>query len=204
AGSSVAHVEITRLEEGVFHAELVLTTGPRVDSRASDAIALALLVAVALGHEVVAVDTRPEKLATARRLSAAFAVEPDDLAATGVRAPVVVEAAGSARAFETALAATAPGGTTVTVGLPAPEARASVSPLTLTAEARTVVGSYLGSSVPARDVPVYVDLWRAGRLPLEELVSSHIALTDLDLAMDRLAAGSELRQLITFDERTPT
>lgn len=164
----------------------------------------ALLVALALGHEVVAVDTRPEKLATARRLGATVAVAPDDLAATGVRAPVVVEAAGSARAFETALAATAPGGTTVTVGLPAPEARASVSPLTLTAEARAVVGSYLGSSVPARDIPVYVDLWRAGRLPLEELVSSHIALTDLDLAMDRLAAGSELRQLITFDERTPT
>ncbi len=162
----------------------------------------ALLVAVALGHEVVGIDTRPDKLAAARRLGASVAVEPDDLGATGVLAPVVVEAAGSARAFETALAATAPGGTTVTVGLPAPAARASVSPLTLTTEARTVVGSYLGSAVPERDIPRYVDLWRAGRLPLEALVSSRIALTDLDLAMDRLAAGGELRQLITFDERT--
>lgn len=163
----------------------------------------ALLVAVALGHEVVGVDTRADKLAAARRLGAAVAVEPADLDAAGVRAPVVVEAAGSARAFETALAATSPGGTTVTVGLPAPAARAQVSPLTITAEARTVVGSYLGSAVPQRDIPRYVDLWRAGRLPLESLVSSRIALTDLDLAMDRLAAGGELRQLITFDERTP-
>ncbi|NKY38841.1 bifunctional nuclease family protein [Cellulomonas septica] len=57
AGSSVAHVEITRLEEGVFHAELVLTTGPRVDSRASDAIALALRFGcpVMCAAEVVAV-----------------------------------------------------------------------------------------------------------------------------------------------------
>lgn len=57
AGSSVAHVEITRLEEGVFHAELVLATGPRVDSRASDAIALALRFGcpVLCAAEVVAV-----------------------------------------------------------------------------------------------------------------------------------------------------
>ena len=116
----------------------------------------------------------------------------------GIRAPVVVEAAGAARAFETALALTAPGGTTVTVGLPAPDARASVSPLLLTAEARTIVGSYLGSAVPSRDIPRYVELWRAGRLPLERLVSSRIGLDDLDAAMDRLAAGGELRQLITF------
>ncbi|KQS99625.1 hypothetical protein ASG23_09680 [Cellulomonas sp. Leaf395] len=93
------------------------------------------------------------------------------------------------------------GGTTVTVGLPAPDARASVSPLMLTAEARTVVGSYLGSAVPARDIPLHVDLRRSGRLPLERLVSSRIALHDLDVAMDRLAAGGELRQLIVLDER---
>ena len=74
----------------------------------------------------------------------------------------------------------------------------------VTAEARTVVGSYLGSAVPERDVPRYVDLWRAGRLPLERLVSSHITLHDLDSAMDRLAAGGELRQLLTFDEGTPS
>lgn len=57
AGSSLAHVEITRLEEGVFHAELVLGTGPRVDSRASDAIALALRFGcpVMCAAEVVAV-----------------------------------------------------------------------------------------------------------------------------------------------------
>ena len=50
----------------------------------------------------------------------------------------------------------------------------------------------------ARDIPRYVDLWRAGRLPLERLVSSRIRLDELDTAMDRLAAGGELRQLITL------
>lgn len=162
----------------------------------------ALLVARALGHEVLGVDPVPAKLALARRLGATTALTPAEALDAGERAPVVVEAAGSARAFETALALTAPGGTTVTAGLPGPDARASVAPLTLTAEARTVVGSYLGSSVPSRDIPRYVDLWRAGRLPLDSLVSARIGLEDLPAALDRLAAGAELRQLITFDERT--
>ncbi|WP_350348969.1 alcohol dehydrogenase catalytic domain-containing protein [Agromyces sp. G08B096] len=162
----------------------------------------ALLVAVALGHEVIGVDAVDAKLDLARRLGASQAFSPAAAIDAGLRAPVVIEAAGSARAFETAFALTAPGGTTVTVGLPAPDARASIPPLALTAEARTVVGSYLGSAVPERDIPRYVDLWRAGRLPLERLVSSRIRLDEIDAAMDRLAGGSELRQLIIFDERT--
>ncbi|MCT9818903.1 alcohol dehydrogenase catalytic domain-containing protein [Microbacterium sp. W1N] len=158
----------------------------------------ALLVARALGHDVIGVDAVAAKLDLARQLGAAAAWEPGDALDRGVRAPVVVEAAGSARAFETALALTSPGGTTVTVGLPAPDARAAVSPLTLTAEARTVIGSYLGSAVPARDIPRYVDLWRRGLLPLERLISDRITLADLPAAMDRLATGAALRQLIVF------
>jgi alcohol dehydrogenase len=158
----------------------------------------ALLVAVALGHEVIGVDAVPAKLELARELGAATAVGPQEAVVQGLRAPVVIEAAGSARAFETAYALTAPGGTTVTVGLPHPDARASISPLSLTAEARTVVGSYLGSAVPSRDIPRYVELWRAGRLPLDRLVSDRITLDDLPAAFDRLASGAALRQLVTF------
>ncbi|MCR2783160.1 MULTISPECIES: alcohol dehydrogenase catalytic domain-containing protein [unclassified Microbacterium] len=158
----------------------------------------ALLVAVALGLDVTGVDAVPGKLDLARELGAVAALSPADAVARGIRMPAVIEAAGSARAFETAVALTAPGGTTVTVGLPAPDARATVSPLQLTAEARTVIGSYLGSAVPARDIPRFIELWRAGRLPLERLVTSRIRLDDIDAAMDRLAAGGELRQLIVF------
>ncbi|KAA9134385.1 alcohol dehydrogenase catalytic domain-containing protein [Microbacterium caowuchunii] len=158
----------------------------------------ALLVARALGHDVIGVDALPGKLALARELGAVDALGPAEAIERGIRTPVVIEAAGAARAFETALALTAPGGTTVTVGLPAPDARAAVSPLVLTAEARTVIGSYLGSAVPSRDIPRYVELWRAGRLPLERLVSGRIRLGDLEAALDRLATGAELRQLIVF------
>ncbi len=188
----------------------VLTGGGAVlnaaDARPGDTIVVvglggvgmaSLLVARALGHDVVGVDPVAAKLDLARSLGAAAAT-PDAAVADGIRARCVVEAAGSARAFETAVALTAPGGTTVTVGLPAPDARASISPLLLTAEARTIRGSYLGSAVPARDIPRYIELWRAGLLPLERLVSGHIGLDELPEAMDRLATGGELRQLIRF------
>ncbi|MGY4100646.1 zinc-binding dehydrogenase [Nocardia sp. R16R-3T] len=160
----------------------------------------AVLVAVSLGdHEVIAVDTLPEKLALAKELGARATYTPAELVAQGISADVVVEAAGNVRAFETAVAATAPGGTTVTVGLPASDARASISPLALVAQGRTIIGSYLGSAVPSQDIPEYVRMWREGRLPVEKLVSSHVGLDEINRAMDELAAGHALRQVIVFD-----
>lgn len=160
----------------------------------------ALITAVAQEvSRIIAVDTLDDKLALARELGAHETYTPQDVIADGVKATYVIECAGNARAFETAFAATAPGGTTVTVGLPAPDARSSISPLTITAEARTVIGSYLGSAVPRRDIPKYAQMWREGRLPVEQLISSRIQLSDINSAMDQLADGKAIRQVIIFD-----
>ncbi|MEV8040394.1 alcohol dehydrogenase catalytic domain-containing protein [Arthrobacter sp. NPDC080082] len=160
----------------------------------------ALITAVSQGiSRIIAVDTLPEKLEHARRLGAHEAYAPQELSELGVKARFVIECAGSARAFETAFAATAVGGTTVTAGLPAPDALAHLSPLTITAEARTIVGSYLGSAVPARDIPTYARLWREGKLPVEELITSRISLSGINEAMDQLADGKAVRQVILFD-----
>jgi alcohol dehydrogenase len=160
----------------------------------------AVLTAVSLGlGEVIGVDAVPEKLATATDLGAGAVYTPAELAEKGITAPVVIEAAGNARAFETAVAATAPGGITVTVGLPSPDARAQIAPLALVAGARTITGSYLGSAVPERDIPKYVQLWRDGKLPVEKLISSRIELDQVNEAMDALSDGLALRQVIVFD-----
>lgn len=163
----------------------------------------AVLTALALDDvEVCAVDMQADKIATALRLGAARAATPAEAAEdpAGFKGDLVIEAAGSVRAFETAIALTAPGGRTVTVGLPHPDARAAVSPLALVAEGRTIVGSYLGNAVPRRDIPRFVELWRAGQLPVEELVSDRITLADLNTALDRLDAGAALRQLIVMED----
>ncbi|RFA10790.1 alcohol dehydrogenase [Subtercola boreus] len=157
----------------------------------------ALLVGLAVeGARVIGVDANPDKLAQARALGAHETYGPAEAVEAGVKAPAVVEAVGRAVAFETALALTAPGGRTVTVGLPAPDDLASVSPLALVSTGRTIIGSYLGSSIPARDIPIFVDLWRRGLLPVESLVSSEIHLGEINEAMDSLARGESIRQII--------
>jgi alcohol dehydrogenase len=62
-----------------------------------------------------------------------------------------------------------------------------------------VKGSYFGSSVPDRDVPRYLDLFRQGRLPVEKLLSGTLKLDEINEGFDRLASGSVTRQVIVFD-----
>lgn len=161
----------------------------------------ALITAVSLGHgDVIGVDAVAGKREQALELGASAVYGPAEALAAEVRAPIVIEAAGNARAFETAIALTAPGGTTVTVGLPAPTDTSTLAPLLLTAEARVIIGSYQGSAVPSRDIPMYAQLWRQGRLPVESLISSTVALDDINSAMDTLADGNAVRQIIRFDD----
>jgi alcohol dehydrogenase len=151
------------------------------------------------GVHVIGVDQLPEKLGGASTLGAHEVYTPQEAIDAGVKAAVVVEAAGHPAALETSIALTAAGGKTITVGLPRPDARISVSPLGFVAEGRSLIGSYLGSAVPDRDIPQFVELWRSGRLPVESLVSSTIALDEINSAMDQLADGRAVRQLISFD-----
>ena len=151
------------------------------------------------GVHVVGVDQLPEKLARARSLGAHETYTPQEATDAVVKAAVVVEAAGNPAALETAIGLTAPGGRTITVGLPPPDARITVSPLGFVAEGRSLIGSYLGSAVPARDIPRFVELWRSGRLPVESLVSSTVTLDEINTAMDQLADGVAVRQVISFD-----
>ncbi len=159
----------------------------------------AALVARACGAaRVTAVDPVEHKRAAAREVGVDGTATPEELLESGDRAPVVIEAAGTAPGFETAVQATAPGGRMVSVGLASPEARASISPLSVVGESTSILGSYLGSGVPERDIPAYLELWRSGALPIERLVSARITLDDINTAMDALADGQAVRQIIRF------
>jgi alcohol dehydrogenase len=146
------------------------------------------------------------KLAVARELGATATVNaaaPD--AAEQVRAlthggvEYAFEMAGAARALELAYRITARGGTTVSAGLSHPQQQFSLQHLSLVAEERTLKGSYLGSCVPSRDIPRYIEWYRAGRLPVDRLLSERIRLEDINAAFDRLAAGQSIRQVIEVE-----
>ena len=49
------------------------------------------------------------------------------------------------------------------------------------------------------DVPRLVDFYRAGELKLDEVVSHRLRLDELGLGLERLRAGTAMRQLIVFD-----
>jgi alcohol dehydrogenase len=159
-------------------------------------------VLTALAHddvEVIAVDRLADKLDLARSMGVHKAYTPDEARERALKATVVIEAVGHPLAVQTAIDLTAPGGRTVTVGLPSADARISVSPLGFVAEGRSLIGSYLGSAVPSHDIPHFVGLWRSGRLPVESLVSATITLDEINSGMDQLADGHAVRQLISFD-----
>jgi alcohol dehydrogenase len=109
------------------------------------------------------------------------------------------EMAGSVKALELAYRITARGGTTVTAGLPNPAAKWELQAVSLIAEERTVKGSYIGSCVPARDVPRFVSMYRAGHLPVNRLLSERVPLAEINPALDRLARGEAIRQVILMD-----
>ena len=166
----------------------------------------AVLGAVAAGAEtIVAVDVFDAKLEAARDLGATHtfrADDPDVVAkvreATKGGLQTVLEFAGAPKALELAYALTRRGGVTVTAGLPNPQARLSLPALSLVAEERTLKGSYLGSGVPARDIPRFLGLWRRGKLPVEKLLTHRLPLDDINAGFDRLAEGVAVRQIVDF------
>lgn len=166
----------------------------------------ALLGALATGaNPVIAVDVHDSKLELALALGASHAVNARDADAvakirelTKGGVDYAFEFAGSVPAMQLAYAATRRGGTTVTAGLPHPNDNWPLQQLSLTAEERTIKGSYIGSCIPGRDIPRYVGLYQAGKLPVNRLIGEKLSLDDINAGFDRLASGSGLRDLIVF------
>lgn len=166
-----------------------------------------VMAAIAAGaREVIAIDVLPAKLARALELGATRvfdARDPEVVAqvksATGGGVDYAFEMAGAVPALELAYRITRRGGTTVSAGLPNPAALWPLQAVSMIAEERTIKGSYIGSCVPSRDVPRFVAMFRAGRLPVDQLLSETIRLDEINPALDRLARGESVRQVIVMD-----
>jgi alcohol dehydrogenase len=165
-----------------------------------------LLGAIAVGaRRVVAIDLSDDKLGLARQLGATDTFNPsspnavDEIkAATGGGVEFAFEMAGSVRAMDLAYRITRRGGTTVTAGLPPPNHTFALPQVNLVAEERTVKGSYIGTCVPTRDLPRYIELYRRGKLPVDRLMSGRLKLDEINLGFDRLHEGKAVRQVVVF------
>lgn len=166
----------------------------------------AIMGAKAAGaHPVIGVDRVAMKLDLAKQCGATHTVDArhsDPVAAvrdlTHGGAETAFEAVGDEGVIAQAFAATRRGGRTVAIGLPHPDRVLTIPALTVTAEERVLMGSYMGSCVPQRDIPRFIAMYRAGLLPVDLLRSSIIALDDVNAGFDRLDGGDVARQVIRF------
>jgi len=166
----------------------------------------AVMGARAIGaYPIIAVDLVDHKLALAKEVGASHTInatseDPVDAIKqlTSGGAEYVFESVGSEKALMQAYAATQRGGTTVTIGLPAPDKMFSISALSIVAEERTIKGSYMGSAVPSRDIPRFIQMYQAGILPVDKLHTHTLKLEDINEGFDRLADAQAVRQVISY------
>jgi len=150
---------------------------------------------------ILAIDPFADKRAIAEDLGA-VAVTPDEADAAIAKifpeggADVVIETVGKAAVLRSAYKAARRGGRIVTVGLPNPAETLDIPAVSFVADGKTLIGSYMGSAIPARDIPRYIALWRAGRLPVERLLTSVHRLDEINELLDALADGRAIRQIV--------
>jgi alcohol dehydrogenase len=162
----------------------------------------ALLAARAIGAStLVAIDPSAEKRTIAADLGAIVLSPLEAPKALPALFPeggadVVIETVGRAAVLTAAYQAARRGGRICTVGLPNPAERFDIPAISLVAEGKTLIGSYMGSAVPARDIPRYIALWKEGRMPVERLLTSVNKLTDINALMDALEQGKAIRQVM--------
>lgn len=211
--------ELSHREAALFGCAVLTGAGAvlnRANVKAGDTAAVvglggvglsALLAASAAGiRRLVAVDFSDDKLALAKTLGATHTVNPrnienpaDLIDAAGGQVDWGFDMAGAVPAFESAYTLTRRGGSTITSGLPNPASRFPLSLSQLVAEERDIRGSYLGSGVPGLDIRRYIDLYKAGRLPVDKMLGKTFSLDQINEGFDHMLSGSNLRDAIVFD-----
>lgn len=153
--------------------------------------------------EIIALDINEDKFELAKSLGATAVFNSGDdnvvenvktYASGGVN--YAFETAGVVPAMEVAYQITKRGGMTTTTGLPDPKHNFSFPQVTLAAEERTVKGSYVGSCVPERDIPRFVNLYKQSRLPVDQLLTDTLSLEEINEGFDRLARGEAARLVV--------
>ena len=167
----------------------------------------ALMGAKAAGaSKIIGIDLLQDKLDLAKQLGADEVYKADDpdildnihkFTKGGVH--YSFECVGSEKAMELAYKTLKRGGTVVSSGLSHPDKSFSIKHVDLVANEKIIKGSFLGSCVPDRDIPAYIDLYRSGRLPVDRLMSDHITLDEVNEGFDKLSDGNTVRQIISFN-----
>jgi NDMA-dependent alcohol dehydrogenase len=155
---------------------------------------------------ILALDTVDMKLDAAKRFGATHAanITRDDARAlireltAGRGADYVFVAVGNTAAMEQGLRLVAPSGALVLVGMPDARATAALPVMFFAMAGQRVLGSFMGTTRPGIDIPRLVDLYRQGRLKLDELITARYPLERINEAIAAVERGEALRNVIVF------
>ena len=156
--------------------------------------------------KIIAVDVDERKLEWARDFGATHTVNArssDPVEAVrsltgGFGADVVIEAIGRPETYEQAFYARDLAGTVVLVGVPTPDMKIELPLLEVFGRGGALKSSWYGDCLPSRDFPMLVDLYLAGRLPLDKFVSETIGLDQVEDAFAAMQRGDVLRSVVVF------
>ena len=158
-------------------------------------------------EKIIAVDISDDRLGLARQLGATHTVNARDedhvqqiLDISGGGVDYAFEFSGTIAATETCYKSLRVGGEVIVVGL-VPNTGAnnklfSFNPGDIVNAEKAIRGSYMGSCVPVRDIPRYIELYRQGRLPVDQLINRSIGFDEVNDGFDRLADGLAIRQIL--------
>lgn len=156
-------------------------------------------------HPIIAVDIVPAKLELARRFGATHTIDASQtedlitpvLDLTGGRgADYAFEVIGRPETIAQAYGAVRKAGTAVVVGVAPPHAEVAINAFSLPSQSKILTGTWYGRSNPDVDIPRIVELYRAGKLDLDGLVSRTLPLEAINDAFDALEAGQVARSVL--------
>ena len=163
--------------------------------------------AISGAYPVIAVDISDSKLEAVKTFGATHTVnsaKQDPIEAVkeltdGVGADYVFVTVGSVDAMRQGFSMSAPRGMTVMVGLPNIKDTITFSPWEFIKDERVLTGSYMGTMNLQTDIPKMVELYKAGILKLDELITGRYPLEQVNEAIDSVVKGKALRNVIMFE-----
>jgi S-(hydroxymethyl)glutathione dehydrogenase/alcohol dehydrogenase len=160
---------------------------------------------IAGASRIVAIDINAGKLDRAREFGATDVIDNSagdaaeqlrDLLPGSGGVDYTFEALGLPATYELAFAILRRAGTATVIGLGPGKFELPIEAF-LAGELR-IQGSKLGSIRARKDIPFLLDLYAAGRLKLDELVSSRISLDQINEAYAAIGEGSVARSVVVF------
>ncbi|HEY8493905.1 MAG TPA: Zn-dependent alcohol dehydrogenase [Myxococcota bacterium] len=162
--------------------------------------------AIAGASRIIAVDMSDKKLEFARQFGATDTINPSTdgdpvgkiLMMTGGGADYAFECIGLGATIAQAYNCIHKGGTAVVVGVSKPTETVTLGAFLIPFQEKVLVGSMYGSARPAVDFPRLLDLYKKGRLKLDELVTATYSIDQAQQAFEDLVAGVNARGVIVF------